>query len=54
MVPKDSIREAPDFGSAVDTRFISGVFQSKERLTVALNLEELLTESELALPQEAA
>jgi purine-binding chemotaxis protein CheW len=54
MVPKDSIREAPDFGSAVDTRFINGVFQSKERLTVALNLEELLTESELIVPQEAA
>ena len=54
MVPKNAIREAPDFGSAVDTRFINGVFQSKERLTVALNLEELLTESELIVPQEAA
>jgi purine-binding chemotaxis protein CheW len=54
MVPKDTIREAPDFGSAVDTRFINGVFQSKERLTVALNLEELLTESELIVPQQAA
>jgi purine-binding chemotaxis protein CheW len=54
MVPKDSIRAAPDFGSAVDTRFINGVFQSKERLTVALNLEELLTESELIVSQEAA
>jgi len=54
MVPKDSIREAPDFGSAVDTRFINGVVQSKARLTVALNLEELLTESELIVPQEAA
>ncbi len=51
MVPKDSMREAPDFGAAVDTRFISGVFQSRERLTVALNLEELLTESELTVAQ---
>jgi purine-binding chemotaxis protein CheW len=54
MVAKDAIREAPDFGAAVDTRFISGVFQSKERLTVALNLEELLTENELVIPQQAA
>ncbi len=54
MVSKDSMREAPDFGAAVDTRFISGVFQSRERLTVALNLEELLTESELATPAQAA
>ena len=50
----DVIREAPDFGAAVDTRFINGVFQSRDRLTVALNLEELLTESELAPPQAVA
>jgi purine-binding chemotaxis protein CheW len=50
----DAIREAPDFGAAVDTRFINGVFQSKDRLAVALNLEELLTESELAAPPLAA
>lgn len=50
-VGDDAIREAPDFGSAVDTRFINGVFQSKDRLTVALDLEKLLTESDLSLPQ---
>jgi purine-binding chemotaxis protein CheW len=50
----DAIREAPDFGAAVDTRFINGVFQSKDRLAVALNLEELLTESELTVSQLAA
>jgi purine-binding chemotaxis protein CheW len=50
----DAIRDAPDFGAAVDTRFINGVFQSREHLAVALNLEELLTESELALPQAVA
>jgi purine-binding chemotaxis protein CheW len=50
----DAIREAPDFGAAVDTRFINGVFQSHEHLTVALNLEELLTERELTVPELAA
>ena len=54
MVGRDAFREAPDFGSSVDTRFINGVFQSREQLTVALNLEELLTESEIAVPQAAA
>jgi purine-binding chemotaxis protein CheW len=54
MVANDAMREAPDFGAAVDTRFINGVFQSREHLTVALNLEELLTEVELTLPQQAA
>jgi purine-binding chemotaxis protein CheW len=52
-VNRDAIRDAPDFGAAVDTRFINGVFQSREHLTVALNLEELLSESEIALPQQA-
>jgi purine-binding chemotaxis protein CheW len=49
-VEQDAMREAPDFGASVDTRFINGVFQSKERLTVALNLEKLLTECDLAVP----
>jgi len=53
-VELDEIREAPDFGAAVDTRFINGVFQSKEHLVVALNLEELLTDSELTIAQVAA
>jgi len=53
-VELDAIREAPDFGTAVDTRFINGVFQSKEHLVVALNLEELLTDSELTVAQIAA
>jgi purine-binding chemotaxis protein CheW len=51
MVNQDEIRDAPDFGTAVDTRFINGVFQSRDRLTVALDLEELLTDCELAIPQ---
>ena len=54
MVADKDIREAPDFGASVDTRFINGVFESRERLTVALNLEKLLSESELELPQSIA
>ena len=53
-VEQDAMRDAPDFGAAVDTRYINGVFQSRERLTVALNLEELLSECDLALPMTAA
>jgi len=54
MVAHDAMREAPDFGTAVDTRFIDGVFASREHLAVALNLEELLSESELAVSQSVA
>ena len=46
-VAKDSMRETPDFGVSVDTRFITGVFESHGQLTVALNLEELLSSAEL-------
>lgn len=48
MVSPEDIRPAPDFGGTVDLRFISGVFQTHDHLAVALNLEQLLTEGELA------
>jgi purine-binding chemotaxis protein CheW len=51
QVAQDAIRSAPDFGSAVDTRFIDGVFQTREHLAVALNLEKLLSDIELTVPQ---
>lgn len=53
MVADDSIRPAPDFGASVETRFIQGVFESRERLVVGLDLEQLLTEGELVVPQAA-
>jgi len=53
-VAQEAMREAPDFGAAVDTRFINGVFESREHLAVALNLEELLSEHELTMPVPAA
>ncbi len=54
QVSHDAIRSAPDFGTAVDTRFINGVFQTRERLAVALNLEQLLSESELGAGLQVA
>lgn len=52
QVNHDAMRAAPDFGAAVDTRFINGVFQTREHLAVALNLEKLLTETELSVPED--
>jgi purine-binding chemotaxis protein CheW len=49
QVTQDDMRATPDFGSAVDTQFINGVFQTKDHLVVALNLEKLLSESELGV-----
>jgi purine-binding chemotaxis protein CheW len=50
-VTREAMRAVPDFGSAVDTRFIDGVFQTREHLAVALNLEKLLSDTDLAVPQ---
>jgi purine-binding chemotaxis protein CheW len=50
-VAPEALRAAPDFGASVDTQFINGVFQTRDHLAVALNLERLLSESELAIPE---
>jgi purine-binding chemotaxis protein CheW len=50
-VTREAMRAVPDFGSAVDTRFIDGVFQTREHLAVALNLEKLLSDMDLTVPQ---
>jgi purine-binding chemotaxis protein CheW len=47
-VNETAMRAAPDFGTAVDTRFIEGVFETRERLAVALNLQQLLHDSDMA------
>ena len=49
QVTQEAMRAAPDFGSAVDTRFIDGGFQTREHLAVALNLEKLLSDIELTV-----
>jgi purine-binding chemotaxis protein CheW len=54
MIAQDAMRQAPDFGAAVDTRFMNGVFESRKHLTVALDLEELLSDCAVALPQSIA
>jgi len=48
QIQQQEMRDAPDFGAAVDTRFIDGVFETKDHLAIALNLEKLLQESELS------
>lgn len=51
QVSQEGMRTAPDFGAAVDTEFIRGVFHTHDHLAVALNLEKLLSENELVVPE---
>jgi len=42
------IRPAPDLGAHVDMRFVSGMATVGDRMTVLLDIDRLLSESELA------
>jgi purine-binding chemotaxis protein CheW len=46
-VPADCIQRAPDFGGSVDSRMVQGLLKTADRLAVLLDLEKLLTESEI-------
>ena len=47
-IPASDIRPAPDFGSRADTRFITGMANSGEKLAVLLDVDRLLSEEDLA------
>jgi len=47
-IPASEIRPAPDFGSRTDTRFITGMANSGDKLAVLLDIDRLLGEEELA------
>lgn len=53
-VEDKEMRPAPDFGTSVDTEFIEGVFQTREHLAVALDLERLFSENELTAAEATA
>ncbi|QGJ67263.1 chemotaxis protein CheW [Xanthomonas oryzae pv. oryzae] len=52
----DQIRPTPEFGTAVDTRFISGIGTQDDRMLILLDIETLLDSTELGqqLVEEAA
>lgn len=43
----DQIRPTPEFGAAVDTRFISGIGTQDERMLILLDIETLLDTADL-------
>jgi purine-binding chemotaxis protein CheW len=47
------VRPAPDFGTRADTRFISGMASAGEKIAVLLNLENLLSDADLAVADAA-
>jgi purine-binding chemotaxis protein CheW len=45
----DQLRPAPEFGSAMDTRFITGIGAIEERMLILLDIEKLMTSAEMGL-----
>lgn len=43
------IKAAPEFGATVDTRFITGLGTVDERMIIILDIEKLMTSSDMAL-----
>ena len=43
----EQIRPTPEFGAAVDTRFINGIGTQDDRMTILLDIETLLDTAEL-------
>jgi purine-binding chemotaxis protein CheW len=48
-IPARQIEPPPDFGFAVDQNFILGLLKSSDRLSILLDLDKLLTESEITV-----
>ena len=49
----EQIRPTPEFGAAVDTRFISGIGTQDDRMLILLDIETLLDTADLGQPSVA-
>jgi purine-binding chemotaxis protein CheW len=47
------IRPAPEFGAALDTRFITGLGTVEERMLILADIERLMTSRDMQLVDQA-
>jgi purine-binding chemotaxis protein CheW len=47
MASGENVQAAPDFGGGVETRFVRGLLKSNDRLAILLDLDCLLSESDV-------
>jgi purine-binding chemotaxis protein CheW len=48
----EQIREAPEFGSGMDTRYITGIGAVEERMLILIDIEKLMASPDMALVDE--
>ncbi len=53
-VPFDEIREAPRFGSTINTEFISGMATVEGRMLIVVDIERLMSSEDLQLIEQVA
>jgi len=53
-IPRDEIREAPRFGSTINTEFISGMATVEGRMLIMVDIERLLSSDDLQLIEQVA
>jgi purine-binding chemotaxis protein CheW len=54
MLQADQIRPAPEFSSALDTRYLMGLATLDERMVILVDIENLIGSDEMALSDRAA
>lgn len=50
----EEIRPAPEFGTAMDTEYIQGLASIEERMAIVVDIEKLMTSSEMGLMDSVA
>lgn len=53
-LPLDGIREAPRFGSAINTEFISGMVSVDDRMLIVVDILRLMSSSDLQLIEQVS
>lgn len=53
-IPADNIKASPDFGTAVDTEFVTGLATVEEKMIIVLDIDHMLNAAELAVIDEMA
>ncbi|VAW54345.1 Positive regulator of CheA protein activity (CheW) [hydrothermal vent metagenome] len=48
-VPLENVKASPDFGTAVDTEFVTGLATIDEKMIIVLNIDHMLNAAELAV-----
>ena len=54
QLSSDNLHPAPEFGSILDTRYIIGLGTVEERMIIIVDIEKLMTSSEMSLVEASA